>query len=135
MLIVARMLEQVSALFLYAAFVLTFGGIAVAGSGMLTRKVIGPLALSADARQPSRVDIGLAAQDRATFHLPVRFDISMRAPSVLAVGVFAKQMDDAEAIIAAPRVAGWIGRVPPRSKLALEESPGNIVLRSLRAEL
>ncbi len=136
MFVAARLFERLSALFMYAAFISAFGGLALAGGGYLARKAIGPLTLEPNSRPPTRVDIGLAAQDRAAFHQPISFEILMRPPTELPLGTLAKQMDDAEASVAtAPPVAAWVIRARSKPTVALEESPGNLVLRSLRAEL
>ncbi len=134
MFVVPRILEQMSALFIYAATMLIFGGMAVAGSTRLAQALIGPLTLNGDPPPPSRVAVGLAAQDRAALHQPIHFEMLVHAPPAIPFGTLAKQMDEAEASTA-PVVAGWVKRLPPKPTVALEDSPGDMVLRSLRADL
>ncbi len=134
MFLVARILEQLSALFIYAATMLIFAGLAIAGTIHLAQSFIAPLTLDGNAPPASRVAVGLAAQDRAALHEPIRFEVLGHAPPVIPFGTLAKQMDEAEAS-AAPVVAGWVKRVRPKPTVALEDSPGDMVIRSLRADL
>jgi hypothetical protein len=115
----------------------------------LAREALTRLALvpSLDQR-PSRVTVGLAAQEAAKQHAAspqnAKEVLVPAAPST-PVGALAKALDDAEhnsdqekaaAIVVQPRVAGWAKRIPKAAApVAPDESSGHIIMRTLRAEM
>jgi hypothetical protein len=144
------MSDRVYASVFYIALIVGGSWIVVSVGESLARQALTDLALipSTDLR-PSRVDIALAAQDRAAPGPKAKEVLTPGAPP-MPVGVLAKALDDAEqnseqaqaaaaaagasAIITRPRVAGWVKRLPKRI-VGREESSGRIIMRTLRAEM
>ena len=143
------MSDRVYASVFYVVLIVGCSWAVVTVGEALARQALTILALvpSLDQR-PSRVNVGLAAQEAAQQHAAspqnAKEVLDPAAPS-MPVGALAKALDDAEqngeqeqaaAIVLRPRVAGWVKRLPkPAVPAAPDESSGHIIMRTLRAEM
>lgn len=142
------MSDRVYASIFYIALIIGSSWITVHVGEALTREALTRLALIPSANpKPSRVDAFLAAQQRGT-PPPKASEPLIPAASTVPVGTLAKAMDEAEKPAPAsadipfsepsaapkPRVAGWSRRLPKRDYSA-DETSGDIVMRTLRAEM
>ncbi len=143
------MSDRIYASVFYIVLIVGSSWAAVTISEALAREALTRMALmpSADQR-PSRVNVVLAAQERAVSPQISGESVVPATPSPsVPVGTLAKALDDAEqsteqvsdaAAPVRPRVAGWVKRLsrPVSSSAAARvESSGRIVTRSLRAEM
>jgi hypothetical protein len=143
------MSDRAYASIFYIALIVGSSWVAVTVGEALTRQALTGLALIPSPNpQPSRVDTFLAAQQRAA---PPQKESAPLIPTASSVPIatLAKAMDDAEQPVLAgasdtsspeesgaakPRVAGWSRRIPKRD-FSADETSGDIVMRTLRAEM
>jgi hypothetical protein len=143
------MSDRVYASVFYIVLIVGSSWAAVTVGEALAREALTRLALvpSLDQR-PSRVIVGLAAQEAAQLHAAApqnaKEALVPAAPS-MPVGALAKALDDAEqngdrekatTIVPRPRVADWAKRLAkPAAPAPPDESSGHIIMRTLRAEM
>jgi hypothetical protein len=132
---------------LYFMFV---GGLSLAlvnVTARLASSAIAGMIVENSSPNTSRVTTGLEAQERASRWQTAAYILERpRVPDVSATAL-AKGMDAAEnhplppdanssAMPVGPRVAGWTKRIKAKVVTSVaDESPGRIILRSLRAEM
>jgi hypothetical protein len=134
----AFILRPFGGFFLYTCLIMASSQVALHGAKALVQATVPLLRLEGAARPVSRVDVGLAAQQRSAVFQPAAYEIERTAPPQLPVDILAKKLDEAENVTLrrGPRVAGWLQRRRVVKKIVIsKETPNDIIMRSLRAEL
>ena len=132
---------------LYFMFV---GGLSLAlvnVTARLASSAIAGMIVENSSPNTSRVTTGLEAQERASRWQTAGYILERPPVPDVSAAALAKGMDAAEnhplppdanssALRVGPRVAGWTKRIKAKVATTIaDESPGRIILRSLRAEM
>ena len=134
----------------FAVYFLFVGAVSLAVVNMAARlagSAVADLTFEKSAPKTSRVMTGLEAQERAAGWQSAVIVLETPPVPDVSAAALAKGMDAAENRSLPPdtksngstlraRVAGWMKRTnPKRVTTVADESPGSIILRSLRAEM
>ena len=132
---------------LYFMFVGSLSLALVNVTARVASSAIAGLAIENSSPNPSRVTTGLEAQERASRWQSAGYILESPPVPDVSAAALARGMDAAEnhplppdanssASPVGPRVAGWTKRIKAKVATSVaDESPGRIILRSLRAEM